>query len=237
MSVSDPDLVRREYATLDRLRLRRCDVTGWLRFGAVDDEVTQMLSALREIRPRRVLDAGCGDGWIAASVVAPEVVCIDLSLAAVESARARGLDARVADVAELPFADGEFDAVMCNNVLYHLPDRQRGIAELARVLRAGGRLVGIYGFDDHLQELVNATAFPVESGEFGCDQGQAELAPHFDRVERREAGGAVLWETRDDVQAYLDAYVELAGELEAPDGPYPFVARRHKCVLVADKAS
>jgi SAM-dependent methyltransferase len=228
-------MVAREYATLERLRKRRCDVTGWLRFGG-DDEVTQMQSALREVHPRRVLDAGCGEGWIASTIAAPEVVCIDQSGAAVEATRARGLDARVADIEALPFADGEFDAVMCNNVLYHVPDRQRALAELARVLRSGGRFVGIYGFADHLQELWDTIGDPWDPDDFGCSNGPAELERHFARVECRAAGGAVLWETRDDLQEYLDTFVEMVGPLTAPDGPYPFVATRRRCVLVADKA-
>jgi SAM-dependent methyltransferase len=233
--VDDPELVAREYASLDRLKRRRCDVTGWLRFGDVDDEVTQMQSALREVHPQRVLDAGCGEGWIAASVAAPEVVCIDQSEAAVAAARARGLDARIGDIAELPFDDGAFDAVMCNNVLYHVPDRRQAVTELARVLRGGGRFVGIYGFRDHLQEVWDAVGDPWDPADFGCESTD-ELGPHFARVECRQAEGAVLWETRGHLQAYLDAFVELVGPLNAPYGPYPFVATRHKCVLVADKA-
>lgn len=41
----------------------------------------------------------------------------------------------------LPFADGEFDVVVGNSFLHHLPNVPKGIAELARVLRPGGRLV------------------------------------------------------------------------------------------------
>jgi SAM-dependent methyltransferase len=189
------------------------------------------------VRPRRVLDAGCGDGWIAGSVVAPEVVCVDQSKAAVDSARARGLDAHIADIADLPFEEGEFDAVMCNNVLYHLVDRDGAIAELARVLRPGGRFVGIYPFEDHLVELDRALGQVWDPEDFTCDNGIAELERHFEHVECREAGGAVLWETAADLQSYLDAFVELAGELRAPEGPYPFVATRRKCVLVADRAA
>ena len=44
----------------------------------------------------------------------------------------------------------------------------------------------------------------------------------------------MLWVAREDLQRYLDAYVEMFGPLEAPDGPYPFVATRAKCVFLAD---
>ena len=46
----------------------------------------------------------------------------------------------------------------------------------------------------------------------------------------------MLWLEREDLQVYLDAYRELIGPLRAPDGPYPFVATRAKCVFVAEAA-
>jgi hypothetical protein len=59
------------------------------------------------------------------------------------------------------------------------------------------------------------------------------LPEHFDRVERRDTEGEVLWEDRAALQSYLDAYSELLGDLTAPEGPFPFRARRRNCVLVA----
>jgi len=230
--IDDTDLVRRDYASLDRLARRRLDVTGWIR-GLV--EYDELLRAVAEVRPRRVLDAGSGHGDYAAVIAAPEVVCVDQSEAAVEAARARELDARVADIANLAFADGEFDAIVCNHVLYHLPDRDKGIAELARVLRPGGRFAGIYNFRDHLAEVWDAVGDPwVEQPGFDCESGGDELAGHFGRVECRPTRGSVVWLEREDLQAYLHSYSELLGPLEAPSGPYPFIARRHNCVLVAD---
>jgi SAM-dependent methyltransferase len=234
--IDEPEVVGREYSSLERYRRRRVDVTGWLRF-TDDDEWAVLLRAIAEVRPRRALDAGCGDGTISSLVAAPEMVCVDQSPAAVEAARARGLDARVADVQALPFRDGELDLVMCNHVLYHVPDRDRAIGELARVLRAGGRFVGIYSAADHHAELWEAVGDPwADQPEFGCESGAAELGRHFARVERRPAAGASMWATRAELQEFLDAYEELVGPLVAPEGPYPFVTTRRKCVLVAEKA-
>jgi len=233
-AINDPEYVAREYASLENLARRRLDVTGSLRFGD-DDEVTLMLRAVAEVGARRVLDAGCGNGWLAARVTAPEVMCVDQSEVAVEAARVRGLEARVADIQALPFADGEFDVVTCNHVLYHVPDRDRALAECARVAR---RFVGIYNFTDHLAEVWDAVGRDLWEGQpdFDCATGGEELSRHFARVDCHPTSGEVMWATRGDLQGYLDAYIDMLGALEAPEAPYPFVARRRNCVLVADTA-
>jgi SAM-dependent methyltransferase len=227
--MNDPEVVGREYATLDRLACRRLDRTGWLR--DVGAPVGAMLAAVAEARPRRVLDAGCGTGELAALVAAPQVVCVDLSDAAIDAARSRGLDARVADVQSLPFADGEFDVVLGNWMLYHVPDLDRGLAEISRVLRPGGRFVGCGDRDGHLGELWSL----VNPALGRAHDHRRPLQRRFSRVERRDTAGQVVWLTRADLQAYLDAYVELAGPMTAPQGPYPFVATRRNCVWVAER--
>ena len=231
--LSDRDLVAREYATVDRLAMRRLDRTAWL--GGEDDPWLLALAAIAEVRPARILDAGCGSGDLAALLTAPDVRCVDLSPAAVDAARERGLRAEVADVQNLPFPDGSFDVVVANWVLYHVHDRALAIAELARVLTPAGRFVGCYNAPGHLQELWSSVGVPVAADDFNADNGPGELQRSFSRVQVREAHGEVLWETRERVQTYLDAYHEMYGPLTAPAGPYPFRATRRNVVLVADR--
>ncbi|MGI8558823.1 MAG: class I SAM-dependent methyltransferase [Solirubrobacteraceae bacterium] len=75
-----------------------------------------------------------------------EVAGVDVSAAAVQAVTERypDLDARVADVLELPFADASFDVVVSNSTLDHFKTHamlRRAHAELARVLRPGGELI------------------------------------------------------------------------------------------------
>jgi len=101
--------------------------------------------------PRRVLktdlfDEAVGEGLYAFLAARAESVCgVDLARPIVAAAaRHPGLEAAVADVRHLPFADGEFDAVVSNSTLDHfesLADLRAGLAELARVLSPGGTLV------------------------------------------------------------------------------------------------
>lgn len=93
----------------------------------------------------RCLDVGCGTGNSYALEFrrrgAP-YQGVDISPQAVEMARAAGINAQViGDAAQLPFADGSFDLVLCIEVLEHLFAPDRAAVEIHRVLRPGGRLV------------------------------------------------------------------------------------------------
>lgn len=100
-----------------------------------------------------VLDAGSGMGEVTrdlASMVGPvgRAVGVDLSADLVGRANERAvgtpdLEYRVGDLTDLPFEDATFDAVYCERVFQHLADPDRGIAELFRVLRPGGRVAAI----------------------------------------------------------------------------------------------
>lgn len=94
----------------------------------------------------RVLDLGCGEGQIArqiGSAGARYVVGLDRSHNQVRAAVARGgaPGYLVGDAAELPFGGGSFEAVVACLVLEHLGRLDDALAEIARVLRRGGRFV------------------------------------------------------------------------------------------------
>lgn len=84
-----------------------------------------------------LLDIGCGTGWLGAHF--DDYTGIDRSPEAVETARQRGLAVQVGDVGgELPFSDERFSAVVMKDLLEHVPDPARTVAEALRVLRPGG---------------------------------------------------------------------------------------------------
>jgi SAM-dependent methyltransferase len=92
-----------------------------------------------------VLDHCCGDGFIAAMAFPGRVIDagIDLSEPALAAARERGNYRRLerADAArELPFPPASFSTVINNSGIEHIPDLNAALAQLARVVRPGGRL-------------------------------------------------------------------------------------------------
>ena len=117
------------------------------------DELAQDIPRLRLTRASRLLDLGCGPGGpltYLLSRVGCRACGLDLSPAAIESARARAvsfglgdrIDFGVADSnAPLPLEPDSFSAVVCVDVVLHLRDRAVVFDEVARVLAPGGRFL------------------------------------------------------------------------------------------------
>jgi SAM-dependent methyltransferase len=93
---------------------------------------------------KRVLDLGCRSGALTRHFLdGNSVVGLDVDAAALEKAAALGIEPVQADVEEaLPFEDASFDAVVAGELLEHLQFPDALVAEIRRVLRPGGVLVG-----------------------------------------------------------------------------------------------
>ena len=113
-------------------------------------DLDQIEAVLREFRPARVLDLGCGGGHVsyrAAPLVAQVVAC-DLTESMLDAvsrtAAARGLgniSVRQAAAERLPFVDGAFDTVLCRFSTHHWQDAEAGLREARRVLKPGAPAV------------------------------------------------------------------------------------------------
>ena len=98
---------------------------------------------------RRVLDAGCGGGYMSEALArsGAKVTGVDIAPGAIDAARLRAkqeglpINYRIANAEQLPFDNGSFDAVVCTDVLVHVPNPQQVIAELTRVVRPGGEIM------------------------------------------------------------------------------------------------
>jgi len=192
--LSERALIEEQYRTASNLRAR---ITLHDRFS------TSPLSYPRWVfdgyafgERAEVLEVGCGDAmiWRANADRIPagwRLTLTDLSPGMVQEALATlgdRADYGVADVLELPFGDGSFDAVIANHMLFHVEDRRRAFAEVHRVLRSGGTFVATAIGRNHLRELRELA--PARHGvwtrawtRFTIEVAGDELNPFFTDVE------------------------------------------------------
>ena len=93
-------------------------------------------------------DLGCGTGQVSAALApfVARVVAVDSSAAMLQAAKKRlhgfdNIDLRRGELEALPVDDGRLDAATLMLVLHHVPEPERALADVARVLKPGGRLV------------------------------------------------------------------------------------------------
>ena len=140
---------------MSRLTLSRDGVvTGntYDKYGSANPLVRRMMAGfdsaldalLARAAPRSILDVGCGEGVLAQRFASRlgdggRVVGVDLEEESLQAGWAQhaapNLSYRVVETTELPFADGEFDLASAIEVLEHVPEPERTLAEMARCAR------------------------------------------------------------------------------------------------------
>lgn len=105
--------------------------------------------ALGKIRGegKRILDIGCGEGYITAAIKKAfpgcEIFALDQSISAIKKAvmSFKDIDFIVADAYLTPYERECFDIVVCNNLWEHVPDPLRLLVEISRITKPGGFLI------------------------------------------------------------------------------------------------
>lgn len=233
MAFNEPESVREQYSTETNLQARQALWTN----SEGDDPKQVLWSTLAAWQPRRVLEVGGGQGELAERMqleLRAHVTFVDISPRMVELARARGIDAQEGDVQKLPFADGSFDTVVAAWMLYHVPDIDRGLAELARVLVPGGALIAVTNSVDHIAELRDLMAYPRDAFElvFNSENGDELLRRHFAEVERVDTVVKATVHDRETLVAYRDS-VSVPSQPVPADVELPFVVHGRTTIFFA----
>jgi SAM-dependent methyltransferase len=163
-----------------------------------------------------VVDIGCGNGQYLSRIAAdrPDLRALGLDLSPGMRPHA------VADAQQLPLADGAAGAALAMHMLYHVPDIDRAIGEMARALSRNGIAVVATNGEGHMRQLAELFATAVRairpaarlaelagsySRRFRLENAPAMLRRHFDSAE------VVSWQTKiripeaGPVVAYLDS--------------------------------
>jgi len=169
----------------------------------IDAETPVVGELVRRLPPGVALDAACGTGRHAATLASLgwDVIGVDATDAMLALAREKvpGADLRRGRLEALPVEDASVDLVTCALALTHVEDLQPVLAELARVLRPGGRVI-TSDLHPWVCETGLMAGFPAEDGE---RDGAAPRAIHFVPNLTHHAG--------DYVQAIVAAGLTITG--------------------------
>jgi len=134
------------------------DADAYARVGGFVPALGQAALDLLDPQPgEHILDVGCGDGTLTLKIKerGADVVGIDNNLSMIGAARAKGLDARLMDAAELKFAEA-FEAAFSNATLHWVLDKERAARAIWFALKNGGRFAGEMGGEGNLRKLREA---------------------------------------------------------------------------------
>jgi ubiquinone/menaquinone biosynthesis C-methylase UbiE len=196
-------------------------------FAPVIAEVGERLVARLGVRPGdTVLDVACGTGNVAvpAALAGGQVTGVDITPEHFPAARARATAAGVAvnwvegDAEALPFEDGAFDVVLSAFGCMLAPNHEVAAAELARVLRPGGRL-GVTAFTpDGAGGEFFAMGNPAPLG-WGDPEHVQALFPELPLVFERETYSERFASVEEAVELYTTTFgpiVVAGGAQQAP---------------------
>ena len=104
-----------------------------------------------------ILDAGCGEGTLAEEIArrGAKVIGVDTSAEMIAECHAKGIEAYVGSVTELPYKEA-FDAVFSNAVLHWVKDARTAIQNIAKALKCGGRFVCEFGGEGNVYHVISA---------------------------------------------------------------------------------
>jgi len=221
VTYSDPEYVKRQYRDASNLNAR---IALHVRFSTNPYGLARWIFDHLELpEEASILEVGCGPGrlWTENLDLLPaewNITLTDASSGMIAGARARlGSDRRfefgVADVQRLPFQSGQFDAVLANHMLYHVPDRERAFSEISRVLRSDGKLYAATNGERTQSEMgwMQRILDPLRPAEsyfptplaFSLENGAEQLSPWFSDVTLRSYEDGLVVTEVESLVGYL----------------------------------
>lgn len=185
---------------------------------ASEQAIGSLLDAAAVAPGRKALDLCCGQGSVAAALIGRgcRVVGADFSPVMLALARARVPNATFieADVQHLPFGDGEFDVVVSNLGVCHVPDQPQALSEARRVLRKSGRFAMTVWCGPDVSPSFELVYGAVKA--HGSPNVSAPSGPDFHQFANRETAARLLSQTGfADVACTI---VDCAWDLATPEG-------------------
>lgn len=176
-----------------------------------------------EIAPGdQILELGCGTGSMWTNHLHllsrdTQLTLTDFSAGMLETAKANlcceNITFQVVDIQNIPYPDASFDVVIANMMLYHVPDLHKGLSEVRRVLKPGGKFYcatyGVHGVLEYVTDLLRDLQVSGSIGTtFTLQNGPHSLGQHFETVQRLDQEDALAI---TDIRDFADYIYSLSG--------------------------
>lgn len=196
-----------------------------------------------------VLELGCGSGtlWIDHEELIAncgKLVLTDLSEGMLKTAKGNlgekcNVEYRIEDIQNLSFDDDTFDVVIANSMLYHVPDLNKGLHEVRRVLKNGGvfycATLGEKNFTDKLAEWFRLGGEEFHPNHnFTMQNGAEKLHVSFDEVIPVHYEDSLHITEVEDLVAYLRSLASFKAVLSLPEQKIRDILKEHSIAGVID---
>ncbi|MCR5467449.1 MAG: class I SAM-dependent methyltransferase [Lachnospiraceae bacterium] len=228
-SSNDSNAVKAQYSTSNRLNTRisfhdKCS-TNKQGFG------NWILSNYNFREGMKVLELGCGTGdtWRGHEDIiekCEKLVLTDLSEGMLETVKENlgereNVEYRIEDIQNLSFADESFDVVIANMMLYHVPDMNKGIAEVRRVLKKGGTFYSAtFGENNFPEKLAEWFEMDGESFHpnhlFTLQNGTEKLESSFEEIRTEVYPDSLHITDMEDLVEYLKSLATFKSVMDLP---------------------
>ena len=192
----------------------------------------------------KVLELGCGTGsmWTGHDDLIARcgiLMLTDLSEGMLSMAR-KNIGERenvayaLADIQDIPYEDDSFDVVIANSMLYHVPDLEKGIREVRRVMKNNGvfycSTYGTRNFTDVLAEWIELDGDRfIPNHNFTMQNGEQILKEAFAKVEARFYEDSLLITNIDDLVDYIRSLVSFKAIIDLPSHRIRTILTGHSC--------
>ena len=219
-AMNDPKAMKQQYANADglqtRMRLHQKYSTNKQPYGEWIAEHYRIQPAMK------VLELGCGTAsmwmeparWLPAEA---SLLLTDFSEGMLKTARKNvpfqpNISFAQVDIQQIPYEDSAFDLVIANAMLYHVPELDRAISEVARVLKPEGRFIcataGDRGMHTWLQQVLGEGESPTMP--FSLQNGGPALEKHFRCAEMHMREDGLEVTDVQDLAAYVRSMASFA---------------------------
>lgn len=189
--------IEKQYQTAENLNTR---ISIHEKYSINQQPFADWIMSHYEIEPNyRILELGCGTagmwkGKLSSIAEGVHLTLTDFSVGMLETAKKNAgdfpcVDYGVVDIQNIPYKNDSFDMVIANMMLYHVPDLDRGLSEVRRVLKPGGKFYcatyGEHGIAEFINDALEEYHISGSIGKtFTLQNGGKSLAAHFSVVER-----------------------------------------------------